>query len=150
MDKPMRHATVKRTTKETKISASVNLDGTGIYNVSTGIGFLDHMLEQLSRHSLIDLEIVADGDLKKKTIEIDDVSGFKSVILDNNPKIGEVAAGSYDKNFNPHSQYDTDPAYNFDPGANNQVHAVAALFDDFDVELSSLSVVDLSQVGVVA
>ena len=59
----MRTATVTRNTKETKITATVNLDGTGIYNVHTGIGFLDHMLEQLSRHSLIDIELKAEGDL---------------------------------------------------------------------------------------
>ena len=59
----MRQASVERKTKETQINASVNLDGTGVYNVNTGIGFLDHMLEQLSRHSLMDLELNADGDL---------------------------------------------------------------------------------------
>lgn len=59
----MRQASVERETKETRIQATVNLDGKGIYNVSTGIGFLDHMLEQLSRHSLIDLEVKAVGDL---------------------------------------------------------------------------------------
>lgn len=59
----MRQATVERTTKETDITATVNLDGTGQYDVATGIGFLDHMLEQLSRHSLIDLAIKAKGDL---------------------------------------------------------------------------------------
>lgn len=58
----MRTATVTRNTKETQISATVNLDGSGSYTVSTGIGFLDHMLEQLSRHSLMDLEIAATGD----------------------------------------------------------------------------------------
>jgi len=58
-----RQARVERSTKETKIVASVNLDGTGKYAVKTGIGFLDHMLEQLSRHSLIDLEVEAKGDL---------------------------------------------------------------------------------------
>jgi imidazoleglycerol-phosphate dehydratase len=52
-----------RNTQETQISVSVNLDGTGLYDVSTGIGFLDHMLEQLSRHSLIDLTVRAKGDL---------------------------------------------------------------------------------------
>ena len=62
-DTTMRTATIKRRTKETKIRAAVNLDGTGEYTVSTGIGFLDHMLEQLSRHSLIDLEVEAKGDL---------------------------------------------------------------------------------------
>lgn len=59
----MRTATIERNTKETQISVSLNLDGTGVYNVSTGIGFLDHMLEQLSRHSLIDLTVTAKGDL---------------------------------------------------------------------------------------
>ncbi|HEX4891447.1 MAG TPA: imidazoleglycerol-phosphate dehydratase HisB [Alphaproteobacteria bacterium] len=59
----MRTATVSRKTRETQITATVNLDGTGRYNVATGIGFLDHMLEQLSRHSLIDLDVQASGDL---------------------------------------------------------------------------------------
>lgn len=59
----MRTATVERNTKETKIKVTVNLDGTGVYDVSTGIGFLDHMLEQLSRHSLMDLTVKAEGDL---------------------------------------------------------------------------------------
>lgn len=59
----MRSATVKRKTKETEITAEVNLDGAGIYEVSTGIGFLDHMMEQLSRHSLMDLKLRAKGDL---------------------------------------------------------------------------------------
>lgn len=59
----MRTANVNRNTNETKISVSLNLDGTGQYDIETGIGFFDHMLEQLSRHSLIDLKIRADGDL---------------------------------------------------------------------------------------
>ncbi|MBA3838179.1 MAG: imidazoleglycerol-phosphate dehydratase HisB [Sphingomonas sp.] len=59
----MRCATISRTTKETAIDVTVNLDGTGAYTISTGIGFLDHMLEQLSRHSLIDLAVKAVGDL---------------------------------------------------------------------------------------
>lgn len=58
-----RIARVERQTKETSIAVEVNLDGTGKYEVSTGIGFLDHMLEQLSRHSLIDLKVQAKGDL---------------------------------------------------------------------------------------
>ncbi|HUU66640.1 MAG TPA: imidazoleglycerol-phosphate dehydratase HisB [Methyloceanibacter sp.] len=60
---PSRTATVNRRTKETKISATVDLDGTGAYDVSTGVGFLDHMIEQLARHSLIDISLKADGDL---------------------------------------------------------------------------------------
>lgn len=59
----MRTGTVHRSTNETSIDVTVNLDGTGLYSVSTGIGFLDHMLEQLSRHSLIDLTVNAVGDL---------------------------------------------------------------------------------------
>ncbi len=59
----MRQASVERKTRETRIEVSVNLDGTGQYDVSTGIGFLDHMLEQLARHSLIDLKVRAEGDL---------------------------------------------------------------------------------------
>ena len=59
----MRQATVERKTKETQINVSVNLDGTGEYTISTGIGFLDHMLEQLSRHSLMDLRVRGQGDI---------------------------------------------------------------------------------------
>jgi imidazoleglycerol-phosphate dehydratase len=59
----MRKATVERKTTETRIAATVDLDGSGTYAISTGIGFLDHMLEQLSRHSLMDLEVTASGDL---------------------------------------------------------------------------------------
>ena len=58
-----RTARVERNTKETQISATVTLDGDGQYTIATGIGFLDHMLEQLSRHSLIDLDVQATGDL---------------------------------------------------------------------------------------
>jgi imidazoleglycerol-phosphate dehydratase len=68
MQKPIksadsRRATVNRRTKETAISASVDLDGTGAYDVSTGVGFLDHMIEQLARHSLMDITLKAEGDL---------------------------------------------------------------------------------------
>src|SRR3546814_7248015 len=59
----MRTATIRRDTTETQILVELNLDGTGVYDISTGIGFLDHMLEQLSRHSLIDLTVKANGDL---------------------------------------------------------------------------------------
>jgi imidazoleglycerol-phosphate dehydratase len=59
----MRQAEVTRSTTETAITVAVNLDGTGQYDVTTGIGFLDHMLAQLSRHSLIDITLRAKGDL---------------------------------------------------------------------------------------
>jgi imidazoleglycerol-phosphate dehydratase len=58
-----RSASISRKTQETGIEVSVNLDGSGVYNVSTGVGFFDHMLEQLSRHSLIDITVKAKGDL---------------------------------------------------------------------------------------
>ena len=59
----MRTATITRKTAETDISVKINLDGTGTYDNQTGIGFFDHMLDQLARHSMIDLEISATGDL---------------------------------------------------------------------------------------
>jgi imidazoleglycerol-phosphate dehydratase len=59
----MRTARIARNTQETKIAVEVNLDGTGAYEVSTGIGFLDHMIEQFSRHSLIDIKCAIDGTL---------------------------------------------------------------------------------------
>ena len=59
----MRTARIDRTTHETAIAVEVNLDGTGAYDVATGIGFLDHMIEQFSRHSLIDVTCRIDGDL---------------------------------------------------------------------------------------
>ncbi len=58
-----RTAEIKRKTRETDIGVTVNLDGTGVCDVKTGVGFLDHMLELLARHSLIDLSIHAEGDL---------------------------------------------------------------------------------------
>ena len=59
----MRTATIERKTRETEILVSIDLDGTGEYDIDTGIGFLDHMLESFSRHSLIDLKVRAQGDL---------------------------------------------------------------------------------------
>ena len=58
----MRTATINRKTAETSISVEINLDGTGVYDNQTGVGFFDHMLDQLSRHSLIDFTIRAEGD----------------------------------------------------------------------------------------
>jgi imidazoleglycerol-phosphate dehydratase len=59
----MRQAEITRKTAETQIEVRVNLDGTGVYDNQTGVGFFDHMLDQLSRHSLIDMTIRAKGDL---------------------------------------------------------------------------------------
>ncbi|MBL1419535.1 MAG: imidazoleglycerol-phosphate dehydratase HisB [Alphaproteobacteria bacterium] len=59
----MRQAEISRQTNETSVSVTLNIDGTGQYDINTGVGFLDHMLEQLAKHSLIDLTIKAKGDL---------------------------------------------------------------------------------------
>ena len=59
----MRTAEIARKTNETEITVSVNLDGTGAHDIETGVGFFDHMLDQLSRHSLIDIKVRAKGDL---------------------------------------------------------------------------------------
>ena len=59
----MRKASLERKTNETEIAVEIDLDGTGAYDIKTGVGFLDHMLEQLSRHSLIDITLKAKGDL---------------------------------------------------------------------------------------
>ena len=59
----MRTATIERNTRETRITVTLDLDGTGRHENRTGVGFLDHMLDQLSRHSLVDLTVKADGDL---------------------------------------------------------------------------------------
>tara|TARA_R110002020_G_scaffold80502_8_gene200857 strand:+ start:676 stop:1263 length:588 start_codon:yes stop_codon:yes gene_type:complete len=59
----MRKASIARKTSETEIKLTINLDGTGTHSMATGIGFFDHMLDQLSRHSLIDMDIACSGDL---------------------------------------------------------------------------------------
>jgi len=63
MNEQMRKATVQRNTAETQISVTVDLDGTGKASLSTGVPFLDHMLDQIARHGMIDLEVNAKGDL---------------------------------------------------------------------------------------
>ena len=59
----MRKASINRDTKETSIKVDINLDGTGKASIKTGIGFLDHMMEQIAKHSLIDIDLKAKGDL---------------------------------------------------------------------------------------
>lgn len=81
----MRQASIERNTRETQISVTVDLDGTGSCDVATGIGFLDHMLEQLARHSLIDLVVRAKGDL-----HID----FHHTTEDSGIAIGQAVAGA--------------------------------------------------------
>jgi imidazoleglycerol-phosphate dehydratase len=72
----MRTATIDRKTNETAVHASVNLDGSGRADVATGIGFLDHMLDQLARHSLIDLTLQTKGDLHIDTHHTTEDSGI--------------------------------------------------------------------------
>ena len=62
-DNTQRQASIERNTNETQISVAVNLDGTGKLNCDTGLPFLDHMLDQIARHGLIDIEVKAVGDL---------------------------------------------------------------------------------------
>ena len=76
----MRKAEISRDTSETKITVSVNLDGTGQYDVKTGIGFFDHMLEQLARHALMDITVRATGDL-----HIDDHHTVEDCLLYTSP-----------------------------------------------------------------
>lgn len=59
----MRKADVSRSTAETKLSVKIDLDGTGVYDNQTGVGFFDHMLDQIARHAMIDMEVRAEGDL---------------------------------------------------------------------------------------
>jgi imidazoleglycerol-phosphate dehydratase len=59
----MREARITRKTTETEVSVALNLDGTGVAKAATGVGFFDHMLDQLARHSLIDMDVAAKGDL---------------------------------------------------------------------------------------
>ena len=66
----MRTAKITRSTAETDISVEINLDGSGIYDNHTGVGFFDHMLDQLARHALIDMTIRAKGDLHLSLIHI--------------------------------------------------------------------------------
>src|SRR5690554_3232812 len=80
-----RTATIERKTKETEIKVTVDLDGSGTFDIETGIGFLDHMLEQLARHSLVDLTVRAKGDL-----HID----FHHTVEDTGIAIGQAVAAA--------------------------------------------------------
>ena len=77
----MRKGSIRRKTKETSISVDLNLDGTGTSNIKTGIGFLDHMMEQISKHSLIDIDLEAKGDLHVDLHHTTEDSGIASVKL---------------------------------------------------------------------
>ena len=64
----MRTATIERNTQETRIRVSINLDGTGTRTLNTGVPFLDHMLDQIARHGLFDLDVRCDGDTDRKSV----------------------------------------------------------------------------------
>jgi imidazoleglycerol-phosphate dehydratase len=78
-----RQASIERSTKETSIKASIDLDGTGVASISTGISFFDHMLEQIARHASFDLTIEANGDLHVDTHHtIEDVGIVLGELID--------------------------------------------------------------------
>ena len=82
----MRTAKVNRNTLETQISVSINLDGTGVSSFNTGLGFLDHMLDQIARHGMMDIEVNAKGDLH---IDASKPQGSQAP----QPQAGPAAAG---------------------------------------------------------
>lgn len=93
----MRTAKIERKTAETDISVEINLDGTGIYDNQTGVGFFDHMLDQLSRHALIDMTVRANGDLHiddHHTVEDVGIALGKAVAQAIGDKRGIVRYGS--------------------------------------------------------
>jgi len=93
----MRIAKIERKTAETDISVEINLDGTGIYDNQTGVGFFDHMLDQLSRHALIDMTVRANGDLHiddHHTVEDVGIALGKAVAQAIGDKRGIVRYGS--------------------------------------------------------
>lgn len=93
----MRNAEIKRKTNETSIVVKINLDGTGLSEINTGIGFFDHMLDQLAKHSLIDMEINADGDLHiddHHTVEDTAISLGKAIKKALGDKVGIKRYGS--------------------------------------------------------
>ena len=94
----MRKAKITRKTAETKIEVTLNLDGTGQYENRTGVGFFDHMLDQLSRHSLIDMTIRADGDLHiddHHTVEDTGIAIGQALVQALGDKIGIRRYGSF-------------------------------------------------------
>ena len=93
----MRTAKIERKTAETDISVEINLDGTGVYDNQTGVGFFDHMLDQLSRHALIDMKVRANGDLHiddHHTVEDVGIALGKAVAQAIGDKRGIVRYGS--------------------------------------------------------
>lgn len=93
----MRTGSISRKTKETAIEVVVNLDGTGEYDIATGVGFLDHMIEQFSRHSLIDVSLKVDGDLhvdQHHTVEDSAIALGEAILLALGEKRGIARYGA--------------------------------------------------------
>ena len=87
----MRNATVVRNTKETQITATVNLDGTGVSNLHSGVPFLDHMLDQITRHGMIDIDLKATGDTEiddHHTVEDDGITLGQAFTKAHGDKVG--------------------------------------------------------------
>jgi len=133
----MRSASVNRDTLETKISVSVNLDGTGEQKLATGLPFLEHMLDQVARHGLIDLEVRADGDLEidaHHTVEDIGITLGKAV----NQAIGDkVGIRRYGHAYVPLDEALSRVVIDFSgrPGLEFDVPFVRSHVGDFDVDL---------------
>ena len=133
----MRKATVERNTLETQIQVSVNIDGTGVCNVKTGVPFLEHMLDQISRHGLIDIEIEAKGDLHidaHHTVEDIGITLGQAVAQAVGDKKGIVRYG--------HAYVPLDEAlsrvvidFSGRPGLEYQAEYPRSMIGDFDVDL---------------
>lgn len=134
----MRTATIQRNTAETQISVSVNLDGTGKAQLSTGVPFLDHMLDQVARHGMVDLEIAAKGDLHidgHHTVEDIGITLGKAVSQAVGDKKGIRRYG--------HAYVPLDEAlsrvvidFSGRPGVEFHVNFTRAMIGEFDVDLT--------------
>jgi len=132
-----RQASVERNTLETQIQVKVNLDGTGVCNLDTGVPFLEHMLDQVARHGLIDLDIVAKGDLHidaHHTVEDIGITLGQAVSKAIGDKKGIVRYG--------HAYVPLDEAlsrvvvdFSGRPGMEYNVKFVRSSIGDFDVDL---------------
>ena len=133
----MRKATVERNTLETQIQVSVDIDGTGVCNVKTGVPFLEHMLDQISRHGLMDIEIEAKGDLHidaHHTVEDIGITLGQAVAQAVGDKKGIVRYG--------HAYVPLDEAlsrvvidFSGRPGLEYQAEYPRSMIGDFDVDL---------------
>ena len=133
----MRNATIARNTNETRIAVSLDLDGTGRSKLDTGVPFLDHMLDQIARHGLIDLDVAAQGDLQidaHHTVEDIGITIGQAVAKAVGDKKGIVRYG--------HAYVPLDEAlsrvvidFSGRPGLDLHVQFTRALIGDFDVDL---------------